>query len=79
LSQRLAHLIKALGVGLQFSTKIKEEEEYREAIDRYLRDNTDMSLSSSTDNYFPQVKCRMEQCKANYLYGQCLFTAQVFV
>jgi hypothetical protein len=43
LSQRL----KALRVGLQFSTKI--EEEHREAIDRYLRDNTDMSLSSSTE------------------------------
>jgi hypothetical protein len=36
-------------VGLQFSTKIKEEEEYREAMDRYLRDNTNMSLSSSTE------------------------------
>jgi hypothetical protein len=34
-------------VGLQFSRKIKEEEEYREAMDRYLRDNTNMSLSSS--------------------------------
>jgi len=81
LSQRL----KALRVGLQFSTKI--EEEYREAIDRYLRDNTDMSCqvplrydANFLSRYpFPQVKCRMEQCKATYLYGQCLFTAQVFV
>jgi hypothetical protein len=70
-----------------FQQKIKEEEEYREAIDRYLRGNADMSLSSSMrcdanflSRYpFPQVKCRMEQCKANYLYGHCLFTAQVFV
>jgi hypothetical protein len=37
-------------VSPQFSTKnIKEEEEYREAIDRYLRGNADMSLSSSTE------------------------------
>ena len=89
MSQRLAHLIKALRVGLQFSTKknIKEEEEYRGAIDRYLRGNADMSCqvplrydANVLSRYsFPQVKCRMEQCKANYLYGQCLFTAQVFV
>ena len=38
----------------QFSTKnIKEEEEYREAIDRYLRGNADMSLSSSNEVQFP--------------------------
>jgi len=37
-------------VSPQFSTKnIKEEEEYREAIDRYLRGNADMSLSSSNE------------------------------
>jgi hypothetical protein len=39
--------LKGFACGLQFSTKI--EEEHREAIDRYLRDNTDMSLSSSTE------------------------------
>jgi hypothetical protein len=37
-------------VSPQFSTKnIKEEEEYRGAIDRYLRGNADMSLSSSNE------------------------------
>jgi hypothetical protein len=37
-------------VSPQFSTKnIKEEEEYRGAIDRYLRGNADMSLSSSSE------------------------------
>lgn len=34
----------------QFSTRnIKEEEEYRGAIDRYLRGNADMSLLSSNE------------------------------
>jgi hypothetical protein len=37
-------------VSSQFSTKnIKEEEECRGAIDRYLRGNADMSLSSSNE------------------------------
>ncbi|KAG6747289.1 hypothetical protein POTOM_049685 [Populus tomentosa] len=37
-------------VSPQFSTKnIKEEEEYRGAIDRYLRGNADMSLLSSNE------------------------------
>ena len=45
----MAHLIKALRVGCNFQQKknIKEEEEYREAIDRYLRGNTKMSCKVS--------------------------------